>query len=462
MFSFPLYWVNAQNIICNESLAATERLKNHVFTLSHDSLQGRESGTEFERIAARYIAENFKSHGLKPFFGDTSFFQEFPLRQRVYLYRENSLNINNVSLRQNLDFFPILFSTPDVVSGKVVFSDIDSPPDSCIWMFILKFPKSYSDSSIEAKSDFICKKTKDVSVRGISGIVMIGDTDSLNYNPLNLLQRKCVIKVPAVFVQSSKLNTFSLHERNHADIKLQFYRTTYNTGINVSGFIDNNATHTVVVGAHYDHVGLGFFGSLSKQIAIHNGADDNASGTAALLELSYIMKQEVFRKYNYLFVAFGGEECGMLGSDYFLLSVEGSRLKYNCMINIDMVGKINNKNPVLFMVAAGSSNSWKKIDKTLESKNPQITRVRFTFPHSDHAGFINRKIPAVQFFTGLHSDYHTPDDIASKINYQGMEFIVNYIYHVLLNIENRKTLKYRNSKFWESYKREKQLLMQLN
>lgn len=442
----------AQNISSSLPTASASQLKYYVYALAHDSMKGRECASDQERSAARFIANVFKTNGLKPFFGDTSWFQEFPVRQRAFLEKGNSLFINNKRFFQNIDFYPVLFSSPANIEGRVEFTDIHSPPDSGIWMFRLQFPPSFKDSSAYAKSSFIARLTKTSGEKKLKGIILLGDTDSLNYFPLNSFQSEVFADIPIVFLQSSKLQRVDLNSGLVAAIRLRFYRTQYVKAVNVAGFMDNHAPYTVVVAAHFDHVGMGYFGSLSGEIDIHNGADDNASGTAALLELSGMLKQADFRNYNYLFIAFSAEESGLNGSFYFLNSDQGKRLKYNCMINLDMIGRISRNKAEIMMVASGSSRSWEKIAKDLNSKNPAIIPVRYVFAFSDHAWFLRQKIPAVQFFSGLHDDYHTPRDLPNRLNYEGLHNAVNLLGNFLFKIEKSEVMRFRRNKFWDKFK----------
>ncbi|RYY50039.1 MAG: M28 family peptidase [Chitinophagaceae bacterium] len=205
------------------------------------------------------------------------------------------------------------------------------------------------------------------------------------------------------------------------------------TGHNVVGFIDNKAAHTVVLGAHYDHLGYGEDKNSmyrGDSAMVHNGADDNASGTSALIELGYWLKKSKLRNYNYLLVAFSGEELGLFGSKYFADNSPVPASNINYMINMDMVGRLNDSTHGLSVGGFGTSPAWSQlIDKNDKQFSIKIDSSG-TGP-SDHTSFYLKNIPVLFFFTGTHKDYHKPGDDADKINYNGMLQIIGYIQNIL-------------------------------
>lgn len=205
------------------------------------------------------------------------------------------------------------------------------------------------------------------------------------------------------------------------------------TGHNVVGFIDNKAAHTVVLGAHYDHLGYGEDKNSmyrGDSVMVHNGADDNASGTSALIELGYWLKKSKLRNYNYLLVAFSGEELGLFGSKYFADNSPVPASNINYMINMDMVGRLNDSTHGLSVGGFGTSPAWSQlIDKNDKQFSIKIDSSG-TGP-SDHTSFYLKNIPVLFFFTGTHKDYHKPGDDADKINYNGMLQIIGYIQNIL-------------------------------
>ena len=215
-------------------------------------------------------------------------------------------------------------------------------------------------------------------------------------------------------------------------------------GTNVLGFINNNAENTIVIGAHYDHLGYGAEGSLHRgEKAIHNGADDNASGVAVMLNLAEKLKTKNTNN-NYLFMAFSGEEMGLLGSNYFVKNATIDTKKINYMINMDMVGRLK-ADSTLAAYGVGTSPILKQTLKAHNSNFKLIQKESGIGP-SDHTSFYNADIPVLHFFTGQHEDYHKPSDDFEKLNYKGMETISNYIFEVISDLDNNGKLPFRKTK----------------
>jgi hypothetical protein len=216
------------------------------------------------------------------------------------------------------------------------------------------------------------------------------------------------------------------------------------TGINVVGFINNKAENTIVIGAHFDHLGYGAEGSLHRgERAIHNGADDNASGVSVLLNLASKLKS-TNQSNNYLFIAFSGEEMGLLGSNYFVKNPTFEIKKANYMINMDMVGRLK-ADSTLAVYGVGTSPILKQTLKAHNNKFKLIEKESGVGP-SDHTSFYNADIPVLHFFTGQHEDYHKPSDDAVKLNMEGMQTISNYIFDVVTDLDNNGKLPFRKTK----------------
>ncbi len=217
------------------------------------------------------------------------------------------------------------------------------------------------------------------------------------------------------------------------------------TGTNVIGFLDNKAENTIIIGAHYDHLGYGAEGSLyrGETKEIHNGADDNASGVAVLLSLATKLKGSNPGN-NYLFMAFSGEEMGLLGSNYFTKNPTIDLSKANYMINMDMVGRLK-QDSTLAVYGVGTSPILKQIVKANNSKFKIIENESGVGP-SDHTSFYNSDIPVLHFFTGQHDDYHKPGDDIEKLNYEGMETISTYIFDIISDLDDNGKLPFRKTK----------------
>lgn len=219
------------------------------------------------------------------------------------------------------------------------------------------------------------------------------------------------------------------------------------TGKNVIAYIDNGAEKTVVIGAHYDHIGFGQFNSrYVGDPAIHNGADDNASGIAALLWLAGEIKSGDATANNYLFIAFSAEEMGLHGSKHYVGSAANGIDNINYMLNFDMVGRLGEER-VLTLNGAGTSPLWKEALETLEV--PGINTVTSTesgIGPSDHTSFYLKDVPSLHFFTGVHEDYHKPSDDSHLINYEGLLAVCKYAAALIEFLDEQGSIEFTKTK----------------
>ncbi len=216
-------------------------------------------------------------------------------------------------------------------------------------------------------------------------------------------------------------------------------------GKNVGAFLDKGKEHTIIIGAHYDHLGYGKEGSLyTGPLAIHNGADDNASGVAAMLLLANHFKDKELNN-NLLFLAFSGEEKGLWGSNFFVDNSPLSMEDINFMINMDMVGRLN-EDRQLAIYGTGTSPSWPKLMKSVRYPVFKQTINESGMGPSDHTSFYLEDMPVLHFFTGQHEDYHRPTDDTHKINFDGIMDITNYISSIVTNADQLKKLKFTKTK----------------
>ncbi|HPF11115.1 MAG TPA: M28 family peptidase [Flavobacteriaceae bacterium] len=219
------------------------------------------------------------------------------------------------------------------------------------------------------------------------------------------------------------------------------------TGRNVIGYIDNQASKTIIIGAHFDHLGMGGQGSLyrGEEPAIHNGADDNASGVAVMLQLAERLKSVENVMTNYLFIGFSGEELGLLGSNYFAKHPTIDLSTVDVMINMDMVGRLNTEN-TLAVHGVGTSPTFKQLLFANNDQGFTIAEHESGIGPSDHTSFYLEDIPVLHFFTGQHEDYHKPSDDFDKLNYEGMEKITQYIYNIVMDLDDDPKLAFRKTK----------------
>ncbi len=217
-------------------------------------------------------------------------------------------------------------------------------------------------------------------------------------------------------------------------------------GRNVIGFFDNRSENTVIIGAHFDHLGYGDVGSLYRgdSAAIHNGADDNASGTAALLRIAEELKKKNTGN-NYLFIAFSGEEKGLWGSNYFSKNPTIDLESVNYMINMDMVGRLNEEN-TLAINGTGTSPLWEEAFAGINADSLNLVKKESGVGPSDHTSFYLRDIPVLHFFTGQHEDYHKPTDDADKINYTGILAVTDYILAVIQELDDDGKLAFTKTR----------------
>ncbi len=216
---------------------------------------------------------------------------------------------------------------------------------------------------------------------------------------------------------------------------------------NVMAFLDNGAATTVVIGAHYDHLGYGDENSLwTGERAIHNGADDNASGVACMLALAEWLSKKPAntRNNNYLFIAFSGEEKGLFGSNHFTKNPTIDVKTINYMLNMDMVGRL--KDNKLAVNGSGTSTEW-----VSELPKIALTGIEPVFSESgvgpsDHTSFYYLDLPVLHFFTGQHEDYHKPSDDVDKINFTGIQRTVDYIGAIITAVDGKGKLHFQKTK----------------
>lgn len=234
------------------------------------------------------------------------------------------------------------------------------------------------------------------------------------------------------YFQVFKVNRKNPHEPNAEGREIM--------GLNVLGIIPGASDKTLVIGAHYDHLGYGSEGSLYVgEPMVHNGADDNASGVAGLLELGRVLSSKKLR-HNVLLLAFSGEEKGLLGSNFFTkhATVPLDRISY--MINMDMIGRLNEENKLAIHGAGTTASFLPAIEKV--QHDFQLKIEESGSGPSDHASFYYSDIPVLSFFTGQHEDYHKPSDDEHLINYDGLVSILDYILEIILTLDNDEEFEF--------------------
>ena len=247
-------------------------------------------------------------------------------------------------------------------------------------------------------------------------------------------------KLAAKYI-SSKFEEYNLTKRGQEGY-LQYFEATIKenphtqsvkrkiTGINVVGYIDNKQQQTIIIGAHYDHLGYGHFGSLHDgEKEVHNGADDNASGVSILINLANSLTD--IKNYNYLLIAFSGEEHGLFGSSYYAKNPTIDLEKVRFMVNFDMVGRLNKEN-TLALNGIGTSSKWEDLINDANKFDFKLKTTESGIGPSDHTSFYLQDIPVIHLFTGQHEDYHKPSDDVEKINFNGMYKIHEYVKEIIV------------------------------
>lgn len=413
--------------------AVIKDLQSHITYLANDKLEGRRAGTHGEQLASEYISKQFTAAGLQPKGADGGWLQPFDINDGKEVKPAAYFIINGHELKLNTDYFPLAFSK----NGSLEAAPAISLPESGMPWFVdmddwLTDNKDNPHFDLEEK---IRQKAADMVNKGATALIVY-NTSAINDNLVfNGKDRSPISAIPVVYISKAAVKKFLSDASASLDVKLKVdLGEKMRKGNNVIGYIDNGAPATVIIGAHYDHLGYGEDGnSLYRTGApqIHNGADDNASGTAALIELAKMLKKSKLKANNYLFIAFSGEELGLFGSKYFTDHPTVNISNANYMINMDMVGRLSDSSKALTIGGIGTSPAWGKSITAVKEKYFTIHYDSSGTGPSDHTSFYRKDIPVLFFFTGLHNDYHKPTDDADRINYTGEYMIIRYIYNII-------------------------------
>ena len=411
--------------------AIIENLKTEITYLASDKLEGRRTGTPGEKLAYEYLSAQFEKTGLIPKGDGNSFLQAFEINEGKEILPATHLSINGNSLETATDFFPFIFSNDGAVKADAspAFQEKGMP-----WFWDIKesIEENKNNPHFDLE-DAIRNKAIEFSKKGASACIVFNSgkvDDELKFDGKSKTPR---IRIPVVYLSKEIAKKYLSDKSANLHIEMQTaLGNKKRTGHNVIGYIDNHAANTIIIGAHYDHLGYGEdHNSLwTGKPAIHHGADDNASGTAAVLELAKIMKKSKLKNNNYLFICFSGEELGLYGSKYFTENPTVPLSTVNYMINSDMIGRLNDSTHAITIGGYGTSPEWGKI---LPAKTKSLF-VKFDssgIGPSDHTSFYLKDIPVLFFFTGTHADYHKPTDVVGKINFVGELRVIQYIENVL-------------------------------
>lgn len=401
-------------------------LKLHIGYLASDALEGRRTGTAGADGAMDYLVKQYQQLGIGPK-GSSGYLQKFEINEGLQIDPSTHFSVNNIQLKIEKDFFPLATSASVNISGNPAmalqekgqpwFTDIKET---------LEENKNNPHFDIEA---WIKKEATTAASKGATACILFNTGSVVDNILFNKNDKTEAFSIPVIYLTQSGLQHFTDPSATlHIQLKVKIVEKK-RPASNVAAFINNGAANTIVIGAHYDHLGFNEDkNALDTGHVIHNGADDNASGTAALLEIARLLQQKSPAHNNYLFLHFSGEELGLLGSKYWIENptMPGS---INYMLNMDMVGRYDTSHK-LTVGGYGTSSKWSHIWKSIST--PLIVKFDSTGSGpSDHASFYRAGIPVQFFFTGSHPDYHKASDDADKINYEATAQIVTLAYQMM-------------------------------
>lgn len=441
----------------NEKQTITS-LKKHITTLASDKFEGRETGTKGEQLAYDYISSQFKEIGLVPK-GENKYLQPFSFTKETVIGEKTSLKLNAKNFKAVEDFFPLAYSANANAGGEVVnvkygivapTLDYDDYRNRDIKGKIVMMELSSPDGSTPHSkyAEFADVRTKiDKAIEKGALAVIFVNSDKDTEDPKAEYKNKITpTSVPVIFAKGMAYKLLMDGTKPKAEISVELKKIEA-TGNNVLGYLDNKAPTTVVIGAHFDHLGYGDDGSLYRgEPAIHNGADDNASGIAALIELGRTLKISNYKSNNYLFIAFSGEEKGLLGSNYFVKHPTVDLKTVNYMMNMDMVGRLKKEERTLTVLGSGTSPAWKEVLEKINIDSVKIKESESGVGPSDHTSFYLSDIPVLHFFSGSHPDYHKPSDDEDKINYEGQISVMKIILSVIHQLNGKEKLAFVKTK----------------
>jgi aminopeptidase YwaD len=422
--------------------AIITNLQLHIGYLADDKLEGRRTGTAGEKLAYEYIKAEFTKIGLQPKGDNGTFIQAFEVNDGRQASPATHLIINGNDLQIDKEFFPFHFSPNSSLEATPTIA-VQEMGNMWCWDLKELLEENKTNPHFDL-ADAIKTKVTDVATKGATGLIIYNTSaidDGLKFEPKT---KPDFVKIPVLYVTKAAKEKYLKDESAILDIKLKIdISEKKREGHNVAGYIDNGAATTIIIGAHYDHLGYGedhnslYAGTTPM---IHNGADDNASGTAALIELAKMLSASQLKKSNYLLLAFSGEELGLYGSKYFAEHPSINMSNANYMINMDMVGRLNDSSKAITVGGYGTSPAWSELVNS--NKLLTIKIDSSGSGPSDHTSFYRKDIPVLFFFTGTHTDYHKPGDDADKINYAGELLIIKYIYTIIEATQKKEKLAF--------------------
>lgn len=357
---------------------------------------------------------------------------------QLYMIDIDGTNLKQITYESEFNAFPMF--SPD--GKKLVFSSNRQQNKARETnVFIADWIEG--DTNEQAKNEELKKHIIYLASDELEGRLTGSKGETLAANYIEKVFKKLKLKP---YQNKSYIQNFSykvrLNPHDTLDIK-------NNTGKNVIAFLDNKADKTIVIGAHYDHLGRNEHNHSTKPNSkgeIHNGADDNSSGVAAVLEMARMLStNKTVEKANYIFVCFSGEEDGLIGSKFMAKSIKDLYPNIITMINLDMIGRLN-ADKGLSVGGIGTSPEFKTIIEKNKPAGFNVTLDESGIGPSDHTSFYLKDIPVLFYFTGTHNDYHKPSDDEDKINYYGVRNITDYVFRTTQAIENLPQITFTKTK----------------
>ncbi len=485
IISVMAIWQCKTVLLPDSGPAGAEALRNHVVFLSSDELAGRKPGSPGGLRAAEYIRQQFQTSQLE-LLGEDGF-QSFEVVTAVSAGENNQLTFGDFTGTLEEDFIPLAFTENAALSASIICvgygfdfetdslsrNDYDSINVAGHWVLVFRGDPDLDNqdspylpfSSLRSKV-LTARDHQAAGVLFVSGVEFDEQDDliDLYYSGgqkaagIPVLQIKRTVadlmlaeKALSVAELEQQLNAPAPPEPFVIDVELKAVAEVSRTWVetrNVVAVLPGSdpvlKDEFVILGAHYDHIGMGGTGSGSRRpdtVAIHNGADDNASGTAAMLELvAALSKRRADLKRSVLFIGFGAEEMGLLGSKHFTANPLIDLEQATIMLNLDMLG---NYFPDSNTVSIGGTGTAVGLaEMVLEWAEMAAIQVNLSpegYGPSDHASFYIEDIPVLFFFTGAHERYHTPADDAQFLNYLGEHVIVDHLTDMIVELTNRSS-----------------------
>ncbi|MEI8073111.1 MAG: M28 family peptidase [Bacteroidota bacterium] len=425
------------------NLELVANLQAHVKYLADDKLEGRRTGTKGEQLALAYIVEQYQQIGLEPK-GKEGYVQTFEINEGKQITTATSLIINAHPLEQNTEYFPLTYSAQKTVKGNpaMALNEKGQP-----WFKDLKEILEENKTNPHFDIDESIKKEAEaIAAKGATALFLYNSssiTDNVQFNKKDTAKQ---VAIPVVYITKAGYKHYFFDNAASLELALNVQIVEQKrSASNIVGYIDNHAATTVILGAHYDHLGYGEDkNALDTGHIIHNGADDNASGTAALIELTKMLVKSSPKNNNYLILHFSAEELGLFGSKHWI-DDPTIAITPNYMLNMDMVGRYDTSHK-LTIGGYGTSPTWGEYFASIN--NPQIL-IKFDSSGSgpsDHASFYRKDMPVLFFFTGSHPDYHKATDDWDKINYDGEKNIVQMIHQLIIANDSKGKLVFTKTR----------------